>query len=115
MKSVMFASYKGGSGRTLAAANVAVTLARRGRRVGLIDLDFDAPGLHDVFEIDVGKLSFVNVIVDERPALVAKTEIRLDADRGALSAKGGTLMLLPALCSKPDLVDSVTWNSGQVD
>ena len=40
-----FYSFKGGVGRTLALANVAVHLARRGRRVLVVDFDLEAPGL----------------------------------------------------------------------
>jgi cellulose biosynthesis protein BcsQ len=43
---VTFYSYKGGSGRTLALANVAWILASNGRRVLAIDWDLEAPGLH---------------------------------------------------------------------
>lgn len=42
---VTFYSFKGGTGRTMALANVAVELAMRGRRVLLVDFDLEAPGL----------------------------------------------------------------------
>lgn len=42
---VTFYSYKGGVGRTLALANVAALLARRGKRVLVVDFDLEAPGL----------------------------------------------------------------------
>jgi hypothetical protein len=45
MLRVTFYSYKGGTGRTLAMLNVAALLAERGRRVLLVDLDLEAPGL----------------------------------------------------------------------
>ena len=45
-----FYSYKGGVGRTLLAANVAVLLARRGKTL-LWDLDIEAPGLHRIPEL----------------------------------------------------------------
>src|SRR4051812_23386231 len=41
-----FYSYKGGTGRTMALANVAWILASAGRRVLTIDWDLEAPGLH---------------------------------------------------------------------
>jgi len=47
---VTFYSYKGGVGRTLALANVATDLVRRGRRVLLVDFDLEAPGL-DTFQL----------------------------------------------------------------
>ena len=40
-----FYSFKGGVGRTMALANVAVHLAQRGRRVLVVDFDLEAPGL----------------------------------------------------------------------
>ncbi len=44
---ITFYSYKGGVGRTLLAANMAVALARRGKTL-LWDLDVEAPGLHRI-------------------------------------------------------------------
>src|SRR3989304_1465582 len=44
---ITFYSYKGGVGRTLLAANMAVALARRGKTL-IWDLDAEAPGLHRV-------------------------------------------------------------------
>lgn len=48
-KIVTFYSYKGGTGRSMAVANVGVVLARWGYRVLLIDWDFEAPGLESFF------------------------------------------------------------------
>ncbi len=48
----MFYSYKGGSGRTVAAANVAAAFAKLGKRTAIVDLDFEAPGLHHVFNAE---------------------------------------------------------------
>jgi len=45
MRTVTFYSYKGGTGRTLLLANIAVFAARLGRRVVAIDVDLEAPGL----------------------------------------------------------------------
>jgi tetratricopeptide (TPR) repeat protein len=47
---VAFYSYKGGVGRTLALSNIAYSLAERGKRVVLLDMDLEAPSLHDVPE-----------------------------------------------------------------
>ena len=46
METVAFYSYKGGVGRTLLVANTAQFLAICGRRVVALDLDLEAPGLH---------------------------------------------------------------------
>lgn len=46
---VTFYSYKGGVGRTMALANVAVALAAHGQRVLAVDWDLEAPGLDRFF------------------------------------------------------------------
>ena len=46
---VTFYSYKGGVGRTLAMANVAVQLSRWGYSTLCVDWDLEAPGLHSYF------------------------------------------------------------------
>lgn len=48
---VAFYGFRGGAGRTLALAHSAATLARRGAKLALIDLDFEAPGLHSVLAV----------------------------------------------------------------
>lgn len=48
-KIITFYSYKGGTGRTMALANVGWILATNGYRVLLIDWDLEAPGLHRWF------------------------------------------------------------------
>ena len=49
-KIVTFYSYKGGTGRSMALANVAWVLASAGKRVLAVDWDLEAPGLHRYFE-----------------------------------------------------------------
>lgn len=46
---VTFYSYKGGTGRSMALANIAWILACNGKRVLAIDWDLEAPGLHRYF------------------------------------------------------------------
>jgi len=48
-KIVTFYSYKGGTGRSMALANVAWILASQGQRVLAVDWDLEAPGLHRYF------------------------------------------------------------------
>src|ERR1700722_19039081 len=48
-KIVTFYSFKGGTGRTMALANVAWILASNGLKVLVIDWDLDSPGLHRYF------------------------------------------------------------------
>jgi MinD-like ATPase involved in chromosome partitioning or flagellar assembly len=50
---ITFYSYKGGTGRSMALANVAVLLAGRpGKGVLMVDWDLEAPGLHRYFPDD---------------------------------------------------------------
>lgn len=46
---VTFYSYKGGTGRSMALANIAWILASTGQRVLVIDWDLESPGLHRYF------------------------------------------------------------------
>lgn len=49
-QSIAFHSYKGGTGKTTIACNLAAMLATKGYTVSLIDLDVYAPSLHAYFE-----------------------------------------------------------------
>lgn len=61
-----FYSYKGGVGRTLALANIAVLLAKKGKRVLVVDFDLEAPGLTNMepFSGAKGKSGVVDFICD---------------------------------------------------
>jgi len=49
-RSIAFHSYKGGTGKTTIAANLAAKLANEGHNVTLLDLDVYAPSLHVYFD-----------------------------------------------------------------
>lgn len=49
MQCIAFHSYKGGTGKTTIASNLAAQLASSGYRVALLDLDVYAPSLHAYF------------------------------------------------------------------
>jgi chromosome partitioning protein len=77
-RSIAFHSYKGGTGKTTIAANLAAKLASAGHNVTLLDLDVYAPSLHVYFDYypekwlndllsDNAKLS--DVIVDMTPVI----------------------------------------------
>jgi tetratricopeptide (TPR) repeat protein len=61
---VTFYSFKGGTGRTMALANVAWILAASGMRVLIADWDLESPGLHKFFD------PFLDARMSERPGIV---------------------------------------------
>ncbi len=61
---VTFYSFKGGTGRTMALANVAWILAANGKRVLVADWDLESPGLYRFFQ------PFLDPNVGERPGIV---------------------------------------------
>jgi MinD-like ATPase involved in chromosome partitioning or flagellar assembly/tetratricopeptide (TPR) repeat protein len=61
---VTFYSYKGGTGRTMALANVAWILAANGKRVLVADWDLESPGLHRFFH------PFLDTEVREAPGVI---------------------------------------------
>ena len=93
-----FYSFKGGVGRSMALANVAVELARRGRRILVVDFDLEAPGL-DTFDVlrpqdEVpGIIDFVHEYLDSNRAPDAGRFLSRSPDVGD---RGGELWIMPS-------------------
>jgi MinD-like ATPase involved in chromosome partitioning or flagellar assembly len=68
MKTISFFSIKGGTGRSLALANVAAYFVTKGKRVGCVDFDIMAPGLLSIFkvpdEISQQKASVIDMLIN---------------------------------------------------
>ena len=94
-------SYRGGSGKSTVAANVAAVLAAEGRRVGLVDSNFQAPGVHHLFGL-TDPLPTLNDYLQGRCAIQAAahevSSTKQTSKRGAHSAakEQGALYLVPA-------------------
>jgi len=51
-KIVSVHSFRGGTGKSNLTSNLAVMIARQGKRVGIIDTDIQSPGIHVLFGLD---------------------------------------------------------------
>ena len=64
-KSVVFYSFKGGTGRSLALANIANNLASLKHKICIVDMDLEAPGVHyKLLSIDDSRIDTMLGIVD---------------------------------------------------
>ncbi len=105
MDTVAFYSYKGGVGRSLLVANTAQFLALSGSKVVVLDLDLEAPGLHqklgspDVFHRAShgslpGAVDMLLGILDGTGKNFGISDVAINIDLP--SASKGSLMLIPA-------------------
>ena len=64
---VSFFSFKGGAGRTSTLVATALTLARNGHRVAIVDLDLEAPGLATIFSPDdFNNLGVIDYLLEKK-------------------------------------------------
>jgi chromosome partitioning protein len=82
---IAFHSYKGGTGKTTIACNLAAMLSLKGYNVSLLDLDVYAPSLHAYFDYSPNKwindLLFENSDLNEIMVDMTSTITRYAADR----------------------------------
>jgi len=75
---ITFHSFKGGVGRTTLVAAYAIHLASKGRRVAVIDLDLEAPGVGSLFGVATSR-GVLDVLIDH----LATGEIDLEGTNRA--------------------------------
>jgi hypothetical protein len=102
---VAFYSFKGGVGRTTTTALTALTLAREGKRVVVIDLDLEAPGIEGYFfppgdeegQPEAGVVDYIlerEVLGDSyKPDI---DDFVLPYSDPAIAANGGSLLIVSA-------------------
>ena len=93
-----FYSFKGGVGRTMALVNAAVALAKRGRRVLVVDFDLEAPGL-DTFDIFRSPKPVPGVIDFVAEYLLSGQAPKLDrfvSEAAGVGDDGGALWSMPS-------------------
>lgn len=99
---ITFYSFKGGVGRTMALVNTGAELARRGRKVLLVDFDLEAPGLstYDLLRSDEPKPGIVEFVTEFRDTwhspLVTDFIYEPQKIKKKLAKKGGQLWVMPA-------------------
>jgi polysaccharide biosynthesis transport protein len=106
IQSVMVTSAIEGEGKSVTIANLAVTLARSGQRVGLVDLDLRRPRLDTLFrlggpgvtQVAMGWETLENALVQIRiPSFLAARD-----SRDGYPQDQGSLEVLPAGAIPPD-------------
>lgn len=102
---VVFASLKGGVGRSTALTVAAADLARRNRNVLVIDLDLEAPGLGHLL-LEDGRLpdyGVVDFLVENGVGGVANDLLRRFVGTSQLtSSSGGVVDVMPAIGRKSE-------------
>jgi MinD-like ATPase involved in chromosome partitioning or flagellar assembly len=91
---IVIHSLRGGTGKTTILANLAVLLAQAGQRVGLIDLDLQAPGLHERCGLTAAAIPHsLNEFLHAEAELTA---IALDVTERLSPTPPGRIFLVPA-------------------
>ena len=91
---IAFHSYKGGTGKTTIAANLAALLASKGFNVALLDLDVYAPSLHTYFDKTPSKW-INNLLLDDAKLdeVMVDITLKLDALTKSSSSRKGKLWI----------------------
>jgi len=97
---IVFATLKGGVGRSTALSVTAADLARRGRNVLVVDLDLEAPGLGDLMLTSdrLPEFGAIDYLVDGAISRVDESDLdRYLGTSNLTAADGGRVDILPAL------------------
>jgi MinD-like ATPase involved in chromosome partitioning or flagellar assembly len=93
-------SFRGGTGKSNTTANLAVAIARLGKRVGIVDTDIQSPGIHVLFGLDDERMDrslndylWGNCSIEEAAYDVGA---ELGVDGGELAVIGGGVHLVPS-------------------
>jgi len=101
-KIITLHSYRGGTGKSNIAANLAYLIAKRGHSVAVLDTDIQSPGVHLIYGMDQGRVTFT--LSD---FVLGKCELEETAydisDELDLGASGGRLLVLPSRMSVEDI------------
>lgn len=101
-KTVVLHSFRGGTGKSNLTSNLAISLAKQGKRVGVIDTDLQSPGIHLLFGLDDEAVTLtLNDYLSGRCAL---HEAAYDLTRVLPEqSTNGTIYLIPASVKASDI------------
>lgn len=97
-------SFRGGTGKSNTAANLAAVLASEGKRVCVIDTDIQSPGIHVIFGLDGEKVtSSLNDFLWNGRSI---EDVAIDVTPNAVNGKSGRIYLVPS-STKPGEISRV--------
>lgn len=91
---ITFNSFKGGSGRSTTCLNIAAQLARRGKRILVIDLDIDGPGLSTLLNLtdkEVERRGVISFLSSGDGDAIRNHILRVDMEDCAIDFMGAPL------------------------
>jgi septum site-determining protein MinD len=95
VKIVSLLSYRGGTGKSNLAANLAWLAARDGAKVAVLDTDLQSPGVHIVLQADMSRVVFTLSDFVSKRCQIEEAAVDL-TDSLEVGANGGKLWLLPS-------------------
>ncbi|HND29693.1 MAG TPA: P-loop NTPase [Myxococcota bacterium] len=93
---ITFFSHKGGVGRTTAMVATALNLARAGKRLLLVDLDLEAPGLGSIFGGSAGPEGLLDLLMLDQIEGPDLERMVIQVNDDALIKEGEPIRVLPA-------------------
>src|SRR5271163_1396595 len=93
-KIVSVHSFRGGTGKSNMTANLSATLARQGKRVGIVDTDIQSPGIHVIFNLEENQIT--RALNDYLWGLCAIEDTAYNITPAVVAARGGVMFLIPA-------------------
>jgi septum site-determining protein MinD len=96
-KIVSIHSFRGGTGKSNTTANLAVTIAARGYRTGIVDTDIQSPGIHILFGLNDDSIGATlnDYLWGKSPIEAAAYDVSAVLENGKVEASG-SVSLIPS-------------------